>query len=293
MAEKYTLGLLGYPLQHSFSPLIHSTALGALGLEGEYRLFPVEDKQDILPLLNRLRTGELQGLNVTIPHKEHVLEYLDMLTPTAQVIGAVNTIYSLGHRLVGENTDAGGFVAELERLGWIPGGRHPSRALILGAGGAARAVAYALYRRDWHLVIASRNLEQGWNLVASLIDRDNGKDGNRSIAAIHLDRASLSYLKHPLDLVINTTPLGMPPLEAESPWPGDLPLPPGAAAYDLVYYPYETVFTRTARYAGLQVASGIGMLVEQAALSFEVWTGLRPPRAEMHSALATYQRGIR
>lgn len=293
MAERYTFGLLGYPLQHSLSPLIHSTALQVLGFQGEYRLFPVEDKQDLPALLNKLRSGELQGLNVTIPHKRQVLEFLDVLTHTAQGIGAVNTIYSQGHRLVGENTDAGGFIADLKRLGWIPGESHPSRALILGAGGAARAVAYALYQRDWHLVIASRNLTQGQNLVASLTNRDRRKDEYGTVAAIQLDRVSLSNLKHPLDLVINATPLGMSPLEAASPWPADLPLPTGAAVYDLVYNPVDTVFTKRARDAGLQAANGIGMLVEQAALSFEIWTGIRPPRAEMHSALAIYQRGMR
>src|SRR5512141_2438947 len=112
----YRFGLTGYPLGHSLSPKIHTAALRSCGLDGEYSLFPIDpaDKQALKDLLSRVRSGEIQGLNVTIPHKQNVMPYLDELTPTAQTIGAVNTIYRREHKLIGGNTDAPGFLSDLQ-----------------------------------------------------------------------------------------------------------------------------------------------------------------------------------
>jgi shikimate dehydrogenase len=140
------LGLIGYPLGHSLSPKIHAAALKASGLQGDYSLFPIhlDDKQGLKDLLARVRAGEIQGLNVTIPHKQNVIEFIDELTPTAKAIGAVNTVYMRGDKLIGDNTDALGFLSDLKR---VIGNRESGigkSAIVLGAGGSARAVVYAL-----------------------------------------------------------------------------------------------------------------------------------------------------
>jgi shikimate dehydrogenase len=291
MPQKYSFGLLGYPLGHSLSPLIHAAALQALGLQGDYRLYPVAHEKNLPELLNQLREGVLQGLNVTIPYKRSVIDFMDVLTSTARSIGAINTISYRQNQMIGENTDAGGFLADLRRFGWFSEGNKLQQALILGAGGSARAVAYALYQQGWQLTIAARRIDQAEKLVKSLANLASRKESQNSAEAIQLDRASLFNLKYSPDLIVNTTPLGMSPHDNASPWPHDLALPSQAAVYDLVYNPVETDFTHAAMEAGLRAASGIGMLVEQAALSFEIWTGLPAPRAEMHASLAAYTTG--
>lgn len=293
MTDKYSFGLLGYPLGHSLSPQIHAAARQVHSLVGEYRLFALDDKRDIPELIDRFREGTLQGLNVTIPYKSKVIEFIDEITPTARSIGAVNTISYQQNQVIGENTDAGGFLADLGRLGWFPESGQRRRALLLGSGGSARAVAYALHQHGWQLIIAGRRLEQAEKLAGSLqkVKTDEGIEFR--VASIILDQESLASIQHSPDLIVNTTPLGMSPHEDGCPWPADLALPPEAAVYDLVYNPVDTEFTRTARAAGLRAASGIGMLVEQAALSFEIWTGLAAPRDEMHASLPAHNTGAR
>jgi len=293
MPEKYSFGLLGYPLGHSLSPKIHAAALNAHNLQGEYKLFPIKDEADLPGLIDLLREGRLHGLNVTIPYKSTLINFLDDLTPTARSIGAVNTISRQRNHLIGENTDAGGFLADLGRLDWFPDTDQRRHALLLGAGGSARAVAYALGKRGWQLTVAARRLEQAEQLVRSLSGVKSGERAQLLAECIPFDREALSAVQHTPDLIINTTPLGMSPYDDVSPWPGDLAIPPQAAVYDLVYNPFDTQFTRNAGAAGLRAASGIGMLVEQAALSFEIWTGLPAPRAEMHASIAAHGTGVK
>src|SRR5688572_18657556 len=163
------LGLIGFPLGHSLSPKIHTAALKACELEGNYSLFPVQpnDMQGLKDLLLRVRAGELRGLNITIPHKQNVLPLLDELTPTAQAIGAVNTIYFRHHKLIGDNTDAPGFLSDLKNH--ITTGtyrREAVNALVLGAGGSARAVVYALVNDGWSITLAARRVEQAQQLAS-------------------------------------------------------------------------------------------------------------------------------
>jgi shikimate dehydrogenase len=258
------LGLIGYPLGHSLSPKIQAAALQACGLEGSYSLFPIEpdDKQGLRNLLDRVRTGEIAGLNVTIPHKQNVIEFIDQLTPTAKSIGAVNTIYLRAGKLIGDNTDAPGFLADLKQV-FGPSAFGPqSSALILGAGGSARAVVYALLNDGWNINIAARRLEQAGQLAASF-------HNERLHITDNISNIDLSNIA----LIINTTPLGMTPNIDQSPWPQELPFPKDAAIYDLVYNPRETNLVREARSQGLNAATGLGMLIGQAALAFELWTG--------------------
>jgi shikimate dehydrogenase len=303
----FHLGLTGFPLGHSLSPKLQSAALHSTGLSGEYRLYPVapfpEGQAAMIALLDRLRSGELQGLNVTIPHKQNVIPLLDELTPAARAIGAVNTISCQENRLVGDNTDAAGFLADLERHtpfispqnhleSSSPQVPHPLRglcpsslheALVLGAGGSARAVVYALAQAGWRVCIAARRLEQARDLTASL------STGESMITALPLDAATFS---RQVSLLVNTTPLGMAPNTEASPWPHGTPFPVQAFVYDLVYNPAETQLLRSARAAGLPAANGLGMLVEQAILGFEIWTGRRPLRQALWQAVAPGQESI-
>jgi len=282
----FRLGLIGYPLIHSLSPKIHITALKACGLEGNYSLFPIapDDTQALKDLLGRIRSGELHGLNVTIPHKQNVIQFMDELTPTAKVIGAVNTVYFRENKLIGDNTDAPGFLKDLnnfltESLSPILGeglGRRAEpveavrekSAIVLGAGGSARAVVYALLNDGWSVTVAARRPEQAQQLADSF--------SNYQLRITNL--ANLPSLISNLSLLVNSTPLGMTPNVDVSPLPENLSLPSNAFIYDLVYNPRETKLVKDARAKGLSATTGLGMLIEQAALSFELWTGHNPPR---------------
>jgi shikimate dehydrogenase len=277
------LGLVGYPLSHSLSPQLHAAAFHALGLDGEYRLYPVvpDDNQGLAKLAQRLRMGELQGLNVTIPHKQTIIPQLDELTPSALAIGAVNTLYLKGDQLVGHNTDAPGFLSDLHNS--FEQTTLEKNALVMGAGGAARAVVYALLTDGWNVSLAVRraDVEQ----AAALIESMRPVAGDRSLRSVLLDVDTLSPLVEGIQLVVNATPLGMSPKADDCPWPEGLPFPRMATIYDLVYNPRETLLLRRARATGLCAASGIGMLVEQAALSFACWTGREAPREVMFGAV--------
>ena len=298
----YQLGLIGYPVSHSLSPRIQNAALQACGLEGDYSLFLLhpDDKQGLAGLLARVRSGEITGLNVTIPHKQNVIALLDELTPTAQAIGAVNVIYLREGKLIGDNTDAPGFLSDLKKsLTTVPLTgitlalpAHPARhgragqvasvktqrhgdsnALVLGAGGSARSIVYALVNDGWNLTVAARRLEQAEQLVSSF--------SSYGIRGMEYSAIPISTCH----LLVNTTPIGMTPNTDESPLPENITLPKDLFIYDLVYNPRETKLVREARAQGLQATTGLGMLIEQAALSFEIWTGLEAPRETMRAAV--------
>jgi shikimate dehydrogenase len=283
----WRLGLIGGRLGHSLSPRLQRAALQSAGLQGEYRLYAVpplpEGEAQLRALVEGLRAPpalRLHGLNVTIPHKQNVLAYLDELTPTARAVGAVNTLYADGSRLIGENTDVQGFWTDFERLWQASGGRQAGAALVLGGGGAARAVAYALLSRGWRVILAARRAEQSKQVARDLKAlRLPGR-----ITAIPLEAASLARCRS-ANAVINATPVGMSPFTDECPYPDDLPLPGKAVVYDLVYNPAETVLLRRAVQQGLPAANGLGMLVEQARLAFACWTGITPPAEALWAAL--------
>ena len=276
------LGLIGYPLSHSLSPKLHGAAFKALGLDGEYQLYPVapDDSEGLAKLAGRVRKGELHGLNVTIPHKQTVVLLLDELTPSAQAIGAVNTLYLKNERLIGHNTDAPGFLADLATF--LTNGVIEKKALVLGAGGAARAVVYALLTDGWNVTLAVRRADVGQ--AEALIESFKRQAGAGSMRSVLLEAGDLSQLGSGMRLVVNATPNGMSPETEISPWPVGLPFPHEAAVYDLVYNPRQTRLVQEARTAGLRATTGLGMLVEQAALSFACWTGRDVPREVMFAA---------
>ncbi|MCG2784687.1 MAG: shikimate dehydrogenase [Anaerolineae bacterium] len=289
--EAYRLGLTGFPLSHSLSPKLHTAALKAAGLEGSYSLFPVDPARpdELAHLLGRVRSGEIHGLNVTIPHKQAVLSLLDELSETAKAIGAVNTIYAQNGRLIGDNTDAAGFWEDLsphlpspkfQRTEFRGGTNLPlphfrvskmgeaGRGLVLGSGGSARAVVFALKAHGWDVAVAARRIEQAQALVTEF--------GLQ--AAQSLDSQTTAF-----ELLVNTTPLGMSPNIETCAWDWGFPL--RAFVYDLVYNPPETLLMKRARAAGLQASNGLGMLIEQAALAFELWTGHPADRTAMRESI--------
>lgn len=233
--------------------------LSACGLAGEYRLYPCPPHEPdcLRGLLAALRHGELHGLNVTIPHKERLLPWLDALTPAARAIGAVNTLFVQDGKLWGDNTDAPGLLDDLRAHSLLDG----RTALLLGSGGAARAVAWALHARGWDVWLMARNAAA----AAALVDAF-GLRGALPWLATDVPR---------VDLLVNATPVGMSPAADASPWPDDR-LIPAAAVYDLVYNPSETRLLQQARAQGLPAVNGWGMLQAQARRAFTRWTGCAP-----------------
>lgn len=296
MATKGTgwwlLGLIGYPLDHSLSPCLHEAALKKAGLEGEYRLFPLQPgvsfEHGLKRLLETVVRSEIDGLNVTIPHKQTVIPYLDMLSKAATAVKAVNTIFFDKLALVGDNTDIEGFLVDLHRelnkYSTTAEKKGPSNktALILGAGGAARSVVYGLVNDGWQVLLAARRESQLVQLLISL-----GSPGE--VQVLHLDFEVLNKVVHgefgEVKLVVNTTPVGMWPNVNETPWPENLSFPEESFIYDLVYNPFETRLIRNARESGRGAVNGLGMLIEQAALSFEKWTGFAANRQAMWEAI--------
>jgi shikimate dehydrogenase len=276
------LGLVGCPLDHSLSPALHSAALQACGLQGRYSLFPIKqvDIQGLKSILDQVRRGELTGVNITAPHKQNTIQFLDELTLPARSIGAVNTIYLKEGKLIGDNTDAPGFLTDLNNFlqegktpVWKEDKKMEKTALILGAGGSARAVSYALAITGWTITIAARNLVKARELA------------NSHFHITHYDAIHIESQLSTFHLIVNTTPIGMFPKIDASPWFAGLAFPKAAVLYDLVYNPRETLLVKQARASGLRAISGIGMLVEQAALAFQLWTSQDIPRRIMFDAI--------
>lgn len=260
------LGLIGHPVSHSLSPAMHNAALAALGLEGRYEALdtPVELLEQRIA---QVRQG-WAGVNVTVPHKEAVIPWLDDLSPQAQAVGAVNTIVNHQGRLLGHNTDVEGFLLGLQESGIAYESRQ---AVVLGAGGAARAIVYGLRQAGCTVAVANRSLERANSLAQEM-----------GASALGLESPDLFLALQHCDLLVNTTSVGLKDPQA-SPLPGGV-LPRKATVVDIVYNPLVTRLMRDAREAGLAVLGGLPMLVWQGALAFEKWCGVRPPVEVMYRA---------
>lgn len=285
-------GLIGYPLGHSVSPALQQAAFDRHGLPVRYCAWETPPAA-LADRVAQLREARVLGANVTVPHKQAVIELLDEVDREAAFLGAVNTIVNRGGRLIGFNTDVGGFLRALrEDLGCDPRGKA---ALLLGAGGAARAVAYALAREGARaLTIVNRRAQRAENLARDMASTAAGTD----IAAAAWEERALAGIAAGCDLIVNATTLGMWHGEAEghSPLPAEL-IPSSASVFDLVYNPPDTPLLVEARRAGARAVNGLPMLVYQGADSFTLWTGLPAPVEEMaaaaRSALAAYGAGRR
>jgi shikimate dehydrogenase len=271
------VGVMGWPIEHSLSPAMHNAAFANLGLEWVYLPLPVEPGE-VVQALKGLAALNFVGSNVTVPHKQAVMRYMDELTEAAQITGAVNTIHIQDGKFIGANTDPVGFLNSLREGGCRPKGL---RVAVLGAGGAARAVVYALAKAEADSVIVfNRTAERAAFLVDDLAEAF--PDSRLGFEA--LTEEALMAMGDHIDLVINTTSAGMYPHVDTCPWPEGVSVPGNAVFYDLVYNPLETVFLARARAAGATAIDGLGMLVHQGALSFEQWTGRQPSVKVMRQA---------
>jgi len=263
------VGVWGHPVGHSRSPVMHNAALEALGLDWVYVPFEVAP-ENVETAVAAVRALGLVGVNVTVPLKELVLPYLDAVDEAAAQIGSVNTIHNENGRLIGYSTDGAGFLQSLESAGQSTLGRE---VYLLGAGGSARAVAWALASRGSRCRIANRTPTRGEALVADI----NLVYPGMAAAA---EGAAATEL---FDLLVNTTTLGMQPRVGEMPL-----LPPEAFSgkpfvCDLIYAPAQTRLLAAAEAAGCGTLNGLGMLVNQGAISLSIWTGR--PLSEMPVAV--------
>lgn len=270
------VGVMGWPVEHSVSPPMHNAAFRHLGLDWAYVPLPVRPAE-MPEAVAGLRALGFVGANATVPHKRMLYDLVDELTPAARAIGAANTLHIRPKGLLGHNTDAAGFQRALREADMPPEGRH---ALVLGAGGAARAVVCALATSAASVTILNRTPEK----AEILADAMSAAPASASIEAGPLDRKTLSRYATRADLVVNTTPLGMWPQVERSPWPQDLPYPREASCYDLVYNPRQTQLLRQAQAAGAAISDGLGMLVHQGAEAFELWTQQPAPVEVMRAA---------
>lgn len=278
-------GLIGWPLGHTLSPTIQQAALDKLELDATYEAVPTPPG-DLADRIRELRDGAWAGLNVTIPHKTDTARMADRLTPTADRLGATNTLYTESGLLVGDNTDSGGLLDALRVYGGFA--PHGAAALVLGAGGAARAAAFALAGAGAvRIAVANRTVERARELASRILDVTGVATHGHALSAAELG-ASLDSA----DLLVNTTSVGMDggPAPSESPIPPEL-LRPNLFVYDIVYRPARTRLLADAENAGCQTLGGLEMLVFQAAESLRRWTGQDPPIDVMlqagHAALDT------
>ncbi|MFC1933680.1 shikimate dehydrogenase [Chloroflexota bacterium] len=262
-------GIIGDPVEHTMSPAMQNAAFREIGMDYLYVPFRVK-KEELGKAIEGMRALNMRGLNITIPHKVAVIQFLDELDHLAEKIGAVNTIVNDNGVLKGYNTDASGFLQALLERGIGPEGKN---VVMLGAGGASRAISFILADRDSHLVILNRQLELDW--AEELANRIS-QTFNKKVTALELNRENLAGVLKKADILVNTTSVGMSPNSDETPVTSDL-LRPGLTVFDIVYNPIKTRLLREAETADAETISGVEMLVWQGALAFEKWTGQKAP----------------
>jgi shikimate dehydrogenase len=272
-------GIIGYPLGHSLSPVIHNAGFDALGLDVRYEAWPTPP-DELAAAVERVRAPDFLGMSVTIPHKQAVMALLDEIDPTATAIGSVNTVVKRDGRLAGYNTDKDGFMRPLRRAGCDPAGL---RALVLGVGGSERAVAYGLVEAGVaSIALAGRHLER---VEEAAVHLETTARRRLPIERVPWTDDALTRAAAAADLIVNCTPVGMRHTaeEHESPLPAAA-LRAGVWVYDIVYNPLDTVLLRLARKAGCHAVAGLEMLVDQAAAQQVLWTGREPPVDIMFAA---------
>ena len=274
------LGIFGYPVEHSLSPVMQNAALQAAGLDAVYVPFMVAPVK-LEEAVEAIRALGIRGVNVTIPHKENIISYLDELDPKARMIGAVNTVINENGRLIGYNTDKTGLIKSLAQdLAFHPNGR---RILMLGAGGASRAALVALAEQGAQWIgIANRTRQKAEDLAQAFRNLFPGT----IFAVLGLDDAELSEVCPSVDLLLNSTSLGMKGEIFEGiPW---LQLNSSAVVYDIVYRRPATPLVTSAREYGHLAADGMGMLIAQGEDAFRIWTGQECPEGVMKQAILSF-----
>ena len=273
-------GIIGDPIGHSMSPIMHNAAFEKVGIDYLYLPFKVK-REELGKAIDGMRALNIRGFNVTIPHKVDVMQFLDELDPLAEKIGAVNTIVNDDGFLKGFNTDAAGFLQALLEREIEPRGKN---VVIMGAGGAARAISFILAERGASLAILNRTLDKARECADRI-----AKLFQSEAEALQLNRENQAAALSKADILVNTTSVGMSPSTGETPVASEL-LFPSLIVCDIVYNPVETRLLREAREAGTETIDGVDMLVWQGALAFEKWTGQKAPfeimRKELIEALS-------
>lgn len=260
--------IFGHPVSHSKSPAMHNAAFRHLAIDACYIAFDVEPHM-LKEAVYAIRALNIKGLNITIPHKESVLEYLDQLSPEAEVIGAVNTIKNQEGSLLGFNTDGRGFIQSLTERGISVCGK---KVLVLGAGGASKAVVYSLLKEGAEVFIYNRTLDKALALIRQY--------QSRPIELVTADRLSDKGFVGSMDIVVNTTSVGLQ--DNEMPIAKELLLSKHVVC-DLIYH--QTLLLKSAAERGCVTIDGSGMLLWQGVYAFEIWTGQKAPVEVMREAL--------
>jgi len=266
--------VIGDPIEHTLSPIMHNAAFEALKLDFTYVAFRVK-RGDVENAIRGVRALGIHGLSVTMPHKIAVMKYLDRVDDFAHVIGSVNTVLNKDGQLFGYNTDGVGALNALRENEVEPKGK---KVVLLGAGGAAKAVAYALAQVADELVILNRTAQSAVELANSL-----GKVLRKTVVSGELSSAALEAHLSDADVLVNATSVGMKPNIDQIPVPSSL-LKSDLALLDIIYDPVETNLAKEAKCVGAKVVSGVEMLIYQGAASFEIWTGLKAPVEVMRKA---------
>jgi shikimate dehydrogenase len=267
-------GVIGDPIEHSLSPAMHNAAFEALGLDYVFLAFKVKPAR-VAAAVEGMRALNIRGLNVTMPHKNTVVASLDRVDLSAQIISSVNTILNKENLLFGFNTDGTGALKALRENGVELKGR---KVLLLGAGGAARAIAYSMAKEADELAVLNRTAKQA-QALAKLVE----KSASKKIAFGSLSPSDIQHNLRDSDILINATSVGMKPRPEESPIPPKL-LRSNLSVMDIVYNPLETKLAKDAKAAGAKVVSGVEMLIYQGAAAFEIWTGKSAPVEVMRKA---------
>lgn len=284
-ASTQLVGLLGWPVRHSASPQMHNAAFAARRMNWRYLAFPVAPDRVEAAVAGLPALG-LRGANVTVPHKQAVMPFLDRWTPAAEAIGAVNTIVvQEDGQLLGDNTDAAGFIADLHAHGVDPAGQ---RVAVIGAGGSARAVVYGLAEAGAaRLSLLNRTVAKAEALAQAM--RAYFPETAIGTGAFPDDVPDVA--QH-VDLIVNCTSLGMDPRVEGLPWDEETEFREGQTVYDLVYNPAVTRLLQLATADGAQAIGGLGMLVYQGAIAWEKWTGEPAPVDVMQRAVnIVFDRG--
>ena len=270
------MGLIGYPLGHSLSPLMHNNALDKMGLNCVYLPLQVEPHR-LGAALEGLKALNFLGVNVTIPYKKEVVHLLDKLSPEAKACGAVNLIKNDNGCLIGYNTDGKGFMASLEEAGI----ESHATVLMIGAGGAAHSLAYELTRAGTAQLYVLDIIEEK---AVALAESVNNWPGGRG-TGMKMSTGNFDALSRQADLIINCTPVGMYPHVEKTVVDSFEGVPPNTVVYDLIYNPVVTRFISTAQASNLKTINGMSMLVHQGALTLEILTGRRPALTSMKEVI--------
>ena len=267
-------GIIGDPIEHTISPAMQNAAFQKAELDYIYVPFKV-GRGDLEQAVYGIRALNIRGVNVTIPHKIAIIPFLDELDPLARKIGAVNTIVNEGGSLKGYNTDAAGFLQALQAEKVKT---EKKKIVVIGAGGAARSITFALADKGSSLTIINRHFEAAQNLADWIFSIFRTK-----VKSQELNEENLRFDLDETDMVINATSIGMVPQIDETPIPGRL-LRPGLIVFDIIYNPLKTRLLSEAEKQGARVIGGMEMLVQQGAAAFELWSGRKAPLEQMRSA---------